>query len=557
MKQTNYVLVALTVGALCAEAAFMCKIPFGKAQTLVANVRDFGAMGDGVTDDTQAIQNAIDSLASNGGTVLLPAGVYAVPRGPLLLTASHTHMTGEGTGSTTLIYDHVYRAISIGQTKTGASGIEDLSVQNLRIVGTAASPGDAAAGRGAVTIDGYVAPVSNVLIAHVQIDAAPTAGIAVTGTGVSIDHVRIQRTGEHGIYFSGNGTTNGGWGTIRKSSISTSGVGSPICCSAAIKLADVSHVIVENNTISEPQAYGLLIDRAATDIIAKDNFFTMRTCAPDDRSCDTQTAIRNNTGQGVVLTGNVVDGGNGTPYGRAYWFNAGVGTFVQDAEIRGKWNVPAIRLEAESQRSTFDALSLTGEQAGNVAMDVYAPDTAAYRFSLPAGQTIDTHGGTSLPLARAPCTESSATAPVPLGMRAGTVVYRLDFSGCSLLPPGSTVLVRTSPGLTRHPFGQVLLRNQRGDLVPYLYYRYSDVAATYEHSLAGTESAFLASRFGASTPVQLERDLRATVQALQNRYGIPRWQSANDAPSALWLEPDALYVIRNFSLDPALMDALP
>jgi hypothetical protein len=40
------------------------------------NVRDFGAVGDGVTDDTVAIQAAIDSIGSNGGTVHLPAGVY-------------------------------------------------------------------------------------------------------------------------------------------------------------------------------------------------------------------------------------------------------------------------------------------------------------------------------------------------------------------------------------------------------------------------------------------------------------------------------------------------
>lgn len=41
----------------------------------VVNVKDFGAIGDGVTDDTAAIQAAINSL-STGGTVLFPCGVY-------------------------------------------------------------------------------------------------------------------------------------------------------------------------------------------------------------------------------------------------------------------------------------------------------------------------------------------------------------------------------------------------------------------------------------------------------------------------------------------------
>jgi hypothetical protein len=53
----------------------------------VVNVKDFGAVGDGVTDDTVAIKNAIAYAILNppltapfgeGGTVFLPAGVYGV-----------------------------------------------------------------------------------------------------------------------------------------------------------------------------------------------------------------------------------------------------------------------------------------------------------------------------------------------------------------------------------------------------------------------------------------------------------------------------------------------
>lgn len=43
------------------------------------NVKDFGAVGDGVHDDTAAIQAAIDMVASqDGGTVFFPPGVYLV-----------------------------------------------------------------------------------------------------------------------------------------------------------------------------------------------------------------------------------------------------------------------------------------------------------------------------------------------------------------------------------------------------------------------------------------------------------------------------------------------
>ena len=41
-----------------------------------ANVKDFGAVGDGEHDDTQAIKKAIASLPQKGGTVLFPPGHY-------------------------------------------------------------------------------------------------------------------------------------------------------------------------------------------------------------------------------------------------------------------------------------------------------------------------------------------------------------------------------------------------------------------------------------------------------------------------------------------------
>jgi hypothetical protein len=42
----------------------------------VVSVKDFGAVGDGVTDDAAAIQLAINSLSASGGIVLFPPGTY-------------------------------------------------------------------------------------------------------------------------------------------------------------------------------------------------------------------------------------------------------------------------------------------------------------------------------------------------------------------------------------------------------------------------------------------------------------------------------------------------
>jgi Pectate lyase superfamily protein len=45
----------------------------------IKNVRDFGAVGDGVTDDTTAIQNTVNwTTGANRGTIYFPAGTYNV-----------------------------------------------------------------------------------------------------------------------------------------------------------------------------------------------------------------------------------------------------------------------------------------------------------------------------------------------------------------------------------------------------------------------------------------------------------------------------------------------
>jgi hypothetical protein len=60
------------------------------------NVKDkqFGAKGDGITDDTAAIQSSINSLITTGGTVYLPKGTYIV-NSPINLS-SNIRLLGDG-----------------------------------------------------------------------------------------------------------------------------------------------------------------------------------------------------------------------------------------------------------------------------------------------------------------------------------------------------------------------------------------------------------------------------------------------------------------------------
>jgi len=63
----------------------------------ILNVHDYGAEGDGVTDDTAAIQAAINA-ASHGGTVAFPRGIYMVTG--LTITTTGTQLSGAVGGVT-------------------------------------------------------------------------------------------------------------------------------------------------------------------------------------------------------------------------------------------------------------------------------------------------------------------------------------------------------------------------------------------------------------------------------------------------------------------------
>ena len=57
----------------------LTKVSYSMINGAPANVKDFGAVGDGVTDDTNAIVLALAYVESlNGGVVYCPAGIYIV-----------------------------------------------------------------------------------------------------------------------------------------------------------------------------------------------------------------------------------------------------------------------------------------------------------------------------------------------------------------------------------------------------------------------------------------------------------------------------------------------
>ena len=87
----------------------LTKVSYSMIEGSTFNVLDFGAVGDGVADDTQALQDALDAVFANGGgTLRIPAGDYKitadlVPQISLSPLNRNFRIIGDGMESTNII----------------------------------------------------------------------------------------------------------------------------------------------------------------------------------------------------------------------------------------------------------------------------------------------------------------------------------------------------------------------------------------------------------------------------------------------------------------------
>src|SRR5262245_48183931 len=108
------------------------------------SVKTHGARGDGVADDTAAIQNAIGALPGTGGTIVIPGGAYRVSAPLKFDNKLAVRVVGSGyprasddAMSTNLVYDGAAGSLI---TAHGVRGLEiagmNLAYSNPRYAGT-------------------------------------------------------------------------------------------------------------------------------------------------------------------------------------------------------------------------------------------------------------------------------------------------------------------------------------------------------------------------------------------------------------------------------------
>lgn len=169
----------------------------------VHNVMAYGAVGDGVTDDRAAIQNAIDA-ETYGGVVTLPPGDF-------LLTTTHPSYSGCGLvigNGTTSSYSS-QNAITL-QGSGGGVG-EDFSIGNATRGATRIRSGTSSITK-LICLEG---PVVKVWLNDLLLD-----GGAYTANGIVFNHVaesginrvNLRRfTTGWGMDFTAKAKTSGGW----------------------------------------------------------------------------------------------------------------------------------------------------------------------------------------------------------------------------------------------------------------------------------------------------------------------------------------------------------
>lgn len=105
------------------------------------NVKDYGALGNGVADDTAAVQSAINACSSaGGGEVFFPTGTYLLTptTSPAITVPSYVRLAGSDRRATTLKKNAAGVLISMSGPSTdttGATHVKYSGIENLEING--------------------------------------------------------------------------------------------------------------------------------------------------------------------------------------------------------------------------------------------------------------------------------------------------------------------------------------------------------------------------------------------------------------------------------------
>ncbi|GEM_PF-6821726 len=305
------------------------------------NVQKYGAIGDGITNDTTAIQTTLDSLPPSGGTIFLPPGNYKISR-PIIIKTSHTSFIGSGKKASTIIFDSISQSLVI-QAEKGFP-ISNILIKGIRFVnhGKPVFVNGKGHGRAAIQIDNYLEKVSNVSILENFIDGGPTVGIGLSGDGILVSNNKIINTTQHGIYISVGREVR-----LIGNEISGIAFNSPITVQSGIKVSNSIKVLIEKNNISHLNHHvaAINVGNSSNNVSIKENKIYL--------SNSNQYGIRIHSGR-VKTKKNIIDGGEGFQNTLAIDVKGGKGAYLEETQITGSWVSSPISVRNDVSEVVFD-----------------------------------------------------------------------------------------------------------------------------------------------------------------------------------------------------------
>ena len=151
----------------------------------------YGAVGDGVTDDTTALQNCILDASSSGETVWMPAGSYIISG--LIYLPSNTTIQGAGMWYTTLLGNASLYNTSNKRVTIGGNG-SNIHLSDFAIAGKLTYRNDSEPNDGLGYYFGTNSTISRIWVTHTK-----TGFWLENANGLVIDSCRIRNTIADGI----------------------------------------------------------------------------------------------------------------------------------------------------------------------------------------------------------------------------------------------------------------------------------------------------------------------------------------------------------------------
>jgi len=271
-------------GSSSGAAGWWAKVPIGGSGVraplapMTINVIQYGATGNGVTDDTAAINSAIAAAnaflalsgSQRGCIVYFPAGIYLVSAALTAINANGIRIRGEGRGASTILVTN-----GTGDIFSFTAGNEYCEVDNLQ----------------------FFASVTRTAGAFINTNGANDVRIhdfVMSGyfVGISISNSSIKVYVDHGVISSAASATavgilvsNGAAGDTYLSDVVMSNGGTlPL---AGIELVQTGHTSIHDCNITKC-INGLLVQPAASNDVT---YVFIHTCLFD--SCSTNAMFVN------------------------------------------------------------------------------------------------------------------------------------------------------------------------------------------------------------------------------------------------------------------------